>query len=235
MLPRIQMSPWKVQVTITVDNPSVLMSLAKPHLQGGQVLITQITKAVTRLSEMDAKVQLRPQTDSDGEKTGRAHSLACETTRENSEVNPPPWARVQLRASALRLARVNTIQRRKNNFQLWTTGRFTRQLDSALPGPHTRVLYDSLDREKASILAQLRMGHARLNGYLHRIGKADTDVYEFGVECETVSQFLLLCTQWNEHRCALAEVVGPSLGSLSKMLGGKPETIGETSELNGKA
>mgnify|MGYP006988606076 FL=1 len=65
MLPRIHMSPWKVQVTITVDNASVLMSLAKPHLQGGQVLITQITEAVTRLSEMGAKVQLRPLADAD--------------------------------------------------------------------------------------------------------------------------------------------------------------------------
>ena len=130
---------------------------------------------------------------------------------------------------------MNVKQHRKDNFQLWTTGQFTRQVDSALPGPHTKMLYDSLDREKASILAQLRTGHARLNGYLHRIGKTDSDLCECGVERETVPHFLLRCTRWNEQRRALTEAVGPSLGSLSQMLGGKPEIVGDASESNGRA
>jgi hypothetical protein len=58
------------------------------------------------------------------------------------------------------------------------------------------MLYDSLDREKASILAQLPTGHARLNGYLHRIGKIDGDLYECGVERETVPHSLLQCRAW---------------------------------------
>lgn len=90
MLPRIQMSPWKVQVTIVVNNPAVLLSLAKPHLQGGQALITQITEAITRLAEMGAKVHLRPPTEADCEYTARAHTLARNATEVNSEVNPPP-------------------------------------------------------------------------------------------------------------------------------------------------
>ena len=235
MLPRIQMSPWKVQVTIVVNNPAVLRSLAKPHLQGGQALITQITEAITRLTEMGAKVKLRPPTEADNENTGRAHTLAREATRENSEVKTPPWARVQLRASALRWARANSKQHRKDNFQLWTTGQFIRQLDSALPGPHTKVLYDSLDREKASILAQLRTGHARLNGYLHRIGKTESDLCDCGVARETVPHFLLRCTRWNEQRRALIEAAGPSLGNLSLMLGGKPAMVGDASERSGRA
>ncbi|KAJ5091031.1 hypothetical protein N7532_009715 [Penicillium argentinense] len=146
MLPRIQMSPYKIQVVIVVSNPAVLLSLAKPHLQGGQALITRITNTIDQLLEMGTKVSLQPPTDEDRENTTRTHTLAREATEENCE----------------------------NHFQLWTTGQFTRQLDSALPGPHTKMLYDSLDREKAAILAQLRTGHARLNGYLHRIGKADS-------------------------------------------------------------
>lgn len=97
------------------------------------------------------------------------------------------------------------------------------------------MLYDNLDREKASILAQLRTGHARLNGYLHRIGKTDSDVCECGVERETVPHFLLRCTRWDEQRRVLIEAAGPSLGSLSQMLGGKPETVGVASESNGRA
>ncbi|KAJ5300187.1 hypothetical protein N7508_007430 [Penicillium antarcticum] len=234
MLPRIQMSPYKIQVMIVVSNPAVLLSLAKPHLQGGQALIIRITDAVGQLLEMGAKVSLQPPTDEDRENTTRAHTLAREATEENCEVNPPPWAQVQLRASALRWARVNAKQHQTDNFHLWTTGQFTRQLDSALPGPHTKMLYDGLDREKASILAQLRTGHARLNGHLHRIGKAESDLCECGIERETVPHFLLQCTRWNEQRRALIEAAGPNFGSLSQMLGGKPGTVEDASEPSGR-
>ena len=221
LLPRIQMSPWKIHITIVVNNPAVLLSLAKPHLQGGQALITLITEEIIQLSEMGAKVNLQPPTEEDNEHTARTHSLAREATVENSEVNPPPWARTQLRASALRWARANAKQHRKDNFQQSTTGQFTRQLDSAPPGPHTKMLYDCLNREKASLLAQLRTGHARLNGYLHRIGKSDSDLCECGIERETVQHFLLRCTRWNEQRRELIETAGPHFGNLPRTLGGR--------------
>lgn len=96
------------------------------------------------------------------------------------------------------------------------------------------MLYDGLDREKASILAQLRTGHARLNGYLHRIGKAESDLCECGIERETVPHFLLRCTRWNEQRRALIEAAGPNFGSLSQMLGGKPGTVEDASEPSGR-
>ena len=182
-----------------------------------------------------SKVNLQPPTDEDHENTTRTHTLAREATEESCEVNSPPWAQVQLRASALRWARANAKQHRKDHFQLSTTGQFTRQLDSALPGPHTTMLYDSLDREKASILAQLRTGHARLNGYLHRIGKAESDLCECGIERETIPHFLLRCSRWNRQRHALIEATGLSFGSLSQMLGGKPEIAGDASESNGRA
>ncbi|KAJ5642745.1 endonuclease/exonuclease/phosphatase [Penicillium lividum] len=96
------------------------------------------------------------------------------------------------------------------------------------------MLYDSLDRENASMLAQLRTGHARLNGYLYRVGKADSDMCECGVERETVQHFLLRCTRWNEHRRVVIEAAGSSFGSLSHMLGGKSDMAVDTSELNGR-
>ncbi|CAI7656797.1 unnamed protein product, partial [Penicillium palitans] len=144
LLPHIQMSPWKIHITIVLNNPAVLFSLEKPHLQGGQALIILITEEIIQLSKMGAKVNLQPPTEEDNEHTARTHSLAREATVENSEVNTPPWARTQLRASALRRARANAKQHRKDNFQQSTTGQFTRQLDSALPGPHTKMLYDCL-------------------------------------------------------------------------------------------
>ena len=63
LLPHIQMSPWKIHIMIVVNNPAVLFSLAKPHLQGGQALITFITEGINQLSEMGAKVNLQPPTE----------------------------------------------------------------------------------------------------------------------------------------------------------------------------
>lgn len=80
MLPRIQMSPYKIQVMVVVSNPAVLLSLAKSHLQGGQALITRITDVVSQLLDMGAKVSLQPPTDEDRENTTRAHTLAREAT-----------------------------------------------------------------------------------------------------------------------------------------------------------
>jgi hypothetical protein len=52
---------------------------------------------------------------------------------------------------------------------------YLRRIDTALPGKHTRKLYDCFKRKGASILAQLRTGMARFNGYLHRISAVESD------------------------------------------------------------
>ena len=48
-------------------------------------------------------------------------------------------------------------------------GKSIHELDTALPGKHTKALYDSLSKRDARILVQLRTGCARLNQFLARI------------------------------------------------------------------
>ncbi|KAK5215031.1 hypothetical protein LTR72_011884 [Exophiala xenobiotica] len=52
-------------------------------------------------------------------------------------------------------------------------------LDRALPGKHTRKLYDKHKRDEAQILAQLRTGKNRLNSALYVIKAADLDQCEW--------------------------------------------------------
>ncbi|KFY28076.1 hypothetical protein V491_00648 [Pseudogymnoascus sp. VKM F-3775] len=66
--------------------------------------------------------------------------------------------------------------------------KYSREMDSALPGQHTRKLYDALSRKEASVLVQLRTGMIGLNGYLHRIGATESG------QCE--------CGQATERQCA---------------------------------
>jgi hypothetical protein len=54
-------------------------------------------------------------------------------------------------------------------------GRHVKPVDAALPGKHTRQLYDRLSWKEASVLAQLWTDMARLNDYLYPINAAETD------------------------------------------------------------
>ena len=89
----------------------------------------------------------------------------------------------------------------------------------ALPGKHTRKLYDNLTRTQAAILAQMRTGYCKLNGYLNKIRASETDKCECGAR-ETVSHFILECARWAEERTRFKDEIGPRFNELSYLLGG---------------
>lgn len=95
-------------------------------------------------------------------------------------------------------------------------------MDTALPGKHTRILYDGLKRREASVLAQLRTGMVRLNGYLHRIGAVESD------QCECGMHFLFRCTRWEAYRTQMLAQTDTRRGNLSFSLGGKVPSDPET-------
>jgi hypothetical protein len=100
-------------------------------------------------------------------------------------------------------------------------GKFSKKVDAALPGKHTRLLYDGLSRREASVLAQLRTGMARLNGYLFRISIAASQQCACGQAIETVEHFLFRCTKWTAHRTEMLQCTETLRGNLSFYLGGQ--------------
>ena len=74
-----------------------------------------------------------------------------------------------------------------------TVGKYSKRIDTALPGKYTRQLYDKLSRKEAGILAQLRTGIASLNRYLHQIAIALIDQYTYRQATEIVEYFLFRC------------------------------------------
>ena len=100
-------------------------------------------------------------------------------------------------------------------------GKYSKKVDTALPGKHTRALYDPLSSKEASVLAQLRTGIARLNAYLHRIEVAPSDLCVCGQARETVDHFLFRCHQWTEHRRDMLQHTETHRSNLSFYLGGK--------------
>jgi hypothetical protein len=62
---------------------------------GGQALISQITEAINRVSEIGARINLRPPTVEDDNGATRAHDLAREATMESKTSDHPPWAQIR--------------------------------------------------------------------------------------------------------------------------------------------
>ena len=106
-------------------------------------------------------------------------------------------------------------------------GRYSQRVDTALPGQHTRAIYDALNAKESRILIQLRTGKCRLNRYLHSIGAVGTDQCSCGQAAETVEHFLFRCRRWNSEREGLIRYKRTKMGNLSFFLGGKSGSDGE--------
>jgi hypothetical protein len=104
-------------------------------------------------------------------------------------------------------------------------GKHSKDVDAALPGKHTKSIYDSLNKKEAGILAQLRTGIARINSYLHRIGVSDTEQCDCGAAKETVKHFLFLCARWDHLRAHLLQQVNTRIGDISFCLGGRSRNM----------
>jgi len=61
----------------------------------------------------------------------------------------------------------------------------------------------------------------RVNGFLSRIGAAESDQCVCGYARETVEHFLLRCVRWTALRENMLECIATRRGSLSFYLGGK--------------
>ena len=143
---------------------------------------------------------------------------AKEAARQATEQGRTPQGQCyQAKSTIINNARANRATRSLPD----GVGKYSRELDTALPGNHTRTLYDSLKRREASVLSQLRTGMARLNGYLHQIGAVESDQCECGQTRETVKHFLFRCTRWDSYRTQMLAQTETRRGNLSFHLGEK--------------
>ncbi|KAF6525751.1 hypothetical protein HZS61_011546 [Fusarium oxysporum f. sp. conglutinans] len=205
------------EVIIATRNRSALQAIAKPRQQSGQGTIREIYKHVERLEKGGNTIEMRWVSSTDESFTlgAKAKAEARKATDSGCRVTNPPK---QARSARLR---VLLTQRRQRMMLPEGVGGYSKRLDKALPGKHTRTLYDALKRRESDILVQLRTGMARVNRYLHRIGAAETDTCDCGQEEETVEHFLFRCPRWDEQREHMRNVDREMIGNLSFFLGGK--------------
>ena len=70
-----------------------------------------------------------------------------------------------------------------------SVGKYTRTINKALSGKHTKALYNGRLYNDVSILCQLRIGMYRLNNYLSKIKIVALSLYNCGVAEETINHF----------------------------------------------
>jgi hypothetical protein len=201
-------------ITILSSNLSVLQVINNPRQQSGQPHICQIYESTHNLEETGNQVFAiwTPANEqiSLKEKAKAMARQAVEPCTEIKQQTP------NAKATVLRLAK------QKHEWKpIEGVGEYTRKLDTALPGKHTRLLYNAFKRTEAGILAQLRTGMSRLNGYLYRIKAAETDLCICGQAKETVEHFLFRCTRWDRYRETMLRQTNSKKGCLSFFLGGK--------------
>jgi len=206
----------RCRVTLLTSNKAATLTLKNPRQQSGQEHICQIYKLIQRLRRHGNRIGIRwVPTSEDDQLLGLAKEQARAATQEDTT----PQAQVpRMKSTTLNIAR---SQAATGHSLLENVGRHAKRVDSALPGKHTRQLYDRLSWEEASVLAQLRTGMARLNGYLYRINVAETDQCACGQARETVEHFLFRCQRWTTHRTEMLQRTHTHRGNISFFLGGK--------------
>ena len=158
------------RITLLTSNKAAALTLRNPRQLSGQEYIRQVYKLIRRLRRHGNRINiLWVPASEDNQLLGLAKEQARAATQEDAS----PQARVpRMKSTTLNLAR---SQATTNKDLPENVGRHAKRVDAALPGKHTRQLYDRLSWKEASVLAQLRIGMTRLNGYFYRINVAQTD------------------------------------------------------------
>ena len=203
-------------IMLTTRNRAAVLALRNPRQQSGQEYISRIYEAVRTLKRYGNTITVvwLPSGEED-ELLKHAKEKAKAATRQDCS---PATQLPRIRSTTLNLmrAKLDTTRILPEN-----VGQHSKRIDKALPGQHTRQLYEGLSWKEATVLAQLRTGMARLSVYLHRINAAPTDECECGQARETVDHFLFRCRRWTQHRSEMMQCTEIHRGNISFYLGGK--------------
>jgi hypothetical protein len=204
------------RIVLSTSNRAVVLSLRRPRQQSGQEYLSRIYDFIRRLRQEGNTVTVIWTPVRDDNKLQRfAKDRAQKATGPKAQ---PPKPRPGMKSTMLNNARAKRGPTRSLPEKV---GVHSKRVDMALPGKHTRLLYDRLSWTEANVLAQLRTGMARLNTYLYRTNAARSDLCACGQARETVEHFLFRCTKWTAFRTEMLQCTETHRGNISFYLGGK--------------
>ena len=210
-------------MTVMTSSRSALEVIRRPRQQSGQQIIRQIYDHMKRLEDEGHSLRMLwvPAGEEDFALGPKAKAAARKATEGECRPDVPPHL---ARSTRIRLA---ITKQRQTRTLPERVGKCSKQIDTALPGKHTRTLYDPLKRKEADVLSQLRTGMVRLNSFLCKIGTVESDTCECGLASETVEHFLFRCAKWTAQREGMLRCSQAKMGNLSYFLGGKAASDGD--------
>jgi hypothetical protein len=207
--------------TVISSNRAAVQAIENTRKAPHQALLGAISlnaEALRTRGGPRIKVQWVPKKDLIFDEAKEAAQLAKVATA--SELSP-------MHEQSLSAARRQAYQLIKKS-----TRKLNNHLDTALPGKHTKEMYDQLTGKQATVLCQLRTGMSRLNNYLSKIKASDTALCECSnSEVETTAHYLFECPRWEEHRDELKGSEVERWKDLSYFVGGRTEGIAPSGEL----
>lgn len=215
-LRRALSEPWDQRVVVLTSNRAAALAIHRPQQQSGQALIRSIYDSANTLRARGNMILVRWLPASPENTLLQKAKQQAKAMTQVGAISERPFP--AMRSTTLTIARtklpvVDALPE--------SVGRFSKRIDQALPGKHTKMMYDQLTRKEAAVLVQLRTGMARLNDYLHRINAAPSALCSCGQARETVEHFLFTCVRWMEQRKVMLECTTTQRGNLSFYLGGK--------------
>lgn len=142
-------------LTLLTRNKAAMLSLRQPRQQSGQEHISRIYNSIRHLRREDNAVTVMYAPAHDDDKWKKiAKEKAQMATSSKAGL---PTQRPGMKSTMLNAARA---KRSPTRSPLEKVGIHSKRVDTALPGKHTRQLYDWLSRREARALAQLRTGMA---------------------------------------------------------------------------
>lgn len=137
----------------------------------------------------------------------------------------PPYVRKTIKSSISALKQAhNKTANEKWKAEWEASDRYKRLPTSDTVPPASRKFLtltssDSISRKRASLLFQLRVGHAPLNYYLHRFKKVDSArCPACGAERETTEHFVLRCPKYDHERWPLLQRIKDNTPKLEDIL-----------------
>ncbi|EHK19849.1 uncharacterized protein TRIVIDRAFT_193271 [Trichoderma virens Gv29-8] len=218
------------RIALLTTNKAVALSLRNPRQQSGQVYIRSIYKSFAKLwrNGNGLLVFWVPSSDEN-----ELLQLAKREARQATKEGATPTKRFpRMQSTTLNLEKKKLTSERHFPDGV---GKHSKRVDAALPGQHTRQLYDNRPWIERNVLAQMRTDRTRLNNSMYRIHAATSRQCACGHEPETVAHFLFRCTQWEQHRTKMHQCTETNRGNLSFFLGGKSPLDGPDWQPNLKA
>lgn len=186
------------RVALLTTCQAVALTLCNPRQHSGQEYVRRIYGSINKLwkSGNGVLVFWIP-TSSENELLQSAKKEARRATKEGSI---PKNQASNMKSTTLNFQRHKLKTERSLPDDV---GKHTKRVDAALPGGHTRQLYDDRPWKERNVLSQMRTDMTRLNSSLYRINATASPQCDCGHERETVAHFFSAAQDgtYREGRC----------------------------------